>query len=388
MTKRVSQAMDLCLLNNDIPFDVLSRLPADKLLQLKRVSKQWQNFITDPDFQRIQMNISPPISISGYFFQERYEYSEVDVDKLCYIPLAVQKTKIYQNVLDFLPEKVTILASSNGLICCRSCNPSADPFLYVCNPANKEFVKLKWDNFQRRDQIAFSFEPHSTSLINAARDYKLVKVFETVDLIEGKEELFFGFGIYDWEKKKWVKSKELCQSEDSLCSNKRVILKGILYCLTDGFELVTFDIDNELSFMISLPLSLTDNNGPEICLGESEGVLHCVVVSTDALQVWALVDRFTSKWDLRDFISFEAMEEKNPEYFRNLVERVTKFTWMHLLAFKEGNLFLRVSNSAFSLEIQSRNMRLLCSITDLGRQVFIAPTVIPYSISLAPLANY
>ncbi|KAK9697101.1 hypothetical protein RND81_08G015200 [Saponaria officinalis] len=391
MAKRSPQTTDLCLMNSDIPFDVLSRLPADKLVQLRHVSKQWQKFISDAGFRDFHTKKAEPISISGYFFQERFEYSEIDVKTLSYIPLCAQKTEIYRDVLSFLPEKVTILGSSNGLVCCRSCIPSRDPSIYICNPVTKESTKLKWDNFQRRDNIFFSFEPTS-SPVNAVRDYKLVKVFETEDFTDGKEDYFFAFEIYDWETKKWRKSKEVCHSEDSLCTNKRILLKDILYCLTDGLQILTFDIENELSFLISLPLTITDSKFPEICLGESDGVLNCVVLSQDALLVWALVDRFTPKWDLVTFIPFEEMEQENPEHLFNLTERVKKSAsetapWMHLLAFKDGNLFLRVSNSAFSFDIQSRKMQSLCSILDLGRQVIVAPTVVPYAMTLAPLAN-
>ncbi|KAL9224330.1 hypothetical protein vseg_000375 [Gypsophila vaccaria] len=390
--KRSPPTLDLCQMNSDTPFDVLSRLPADKLVQLRRVSKQWWEFISDASFRKFQMQTAEPIPISGYFFQERFEYSEIDMEKLSYIPLGAQEFKIYHDVLSFLPEKVTMLGASNGLICCRSCIPSPDPSIYICNPVAKECMKVKWDDFQRRDNIVFSFDPSSSST-SAVRDYKLVKVFETEDFTNGKEDYFFAFEIYDWERKKWIKSKEICHSEDSLCTNKKILLKEILYCLTDGLQILTFDMENELSFLISLPLPLSNSKFPEICLGESKGVLNCILLYQDTLQVWALVDRFTSKWDLVSFIPFEEMEQENPEHLFNLVERVSKSasetsSWMQLLAFKDGRLFVRVSNSAFSFDTQSRKMQSLCSITDLGRHVLVAPTVVPYSISLAPLANH
>ncbi|XP_056693001.1 putative F-box/kelch-repeat protein At3g17570 isoform X2 [Spinacia oleracea] len=333
--------MDLSLLNNDISFNVLSRLPASILVQLKLVSKGWQHLISNPDFMRLQMKIAKPILISGYLFQEKYLYCEIDVEKVSYIPIRAKETRIYQNVLEFLPEKVTVLGSSNGLICCRSCLPSPDPLIYICNPASKKWVHVKWDRINMKDYIAFSFEPSSTSTLNPRTDYKLVRVFEVDVHTPGKEEFYFTFEIYNWERRVWVKSKEICHCEDSLCINQKVSVKGILYWLTDGRTVVMFDIANELSLLISLPIPFTEGIRTEICLGESNGKLYCVVISQEGILIWSLEECFSSNWDLRSFISFEVMEQENTQYLCNLAERVStsvgeKVPWMEPLAFKDG----------------------------------------------------
>lgn len=384
--------MDLSLLHNDISFNVLSRLPANILVQLKMVSKGWQHFIADSDFTQLQMKKAEPISISGYFFQEKFLFCDIDVEKLSYIPIGAEEPRIYQNVLEFLPEKVTILGSSNGLICCRSCIPSPDPLIYICNPVNKQWMNVKWDRVNRRDYIAFSFEPSSDSALNASTSYKLVRIHEVDVLTPGKEEFYFTFEIYNWERRVWVKSKEICHCEDSLCTNRQVFIKGILYWLTDGRTLVMFDSENELSLLILLPVPYAEGKLGEICLGESNGELHCVTLSQEALSVWALEDSFNSKWDLKSFISFKVMEQENPEYLCNLATRVSKSVcekvpWMQPLAFKNGMLFIRVSNSAYSFDIQTRKTHFLCDMLDLGRDFMSGPTVLPYSVSLTPLAD-
>lgn len=147
--------MDLSQLNNDISFNILSRVPANMLVQLKVVSKGWQRVISDLDFTKIQMKRAEPVSISGFFFQERFEYCDIDVENLSYIPIGTDQPKIYQNILAFLPEKVVILVSSNGLLCCRSCIPSLSPTIYICNPVNKEWISVKWEKIKRCDFITF-----------------------------------------------------------------------------------------------------------------------------------------------------------------------------------------------------------------------------------------
>ncbi|KAL2943069.1 hypothetical protein RDABS01_031417 [Bienertia sinuspersici] len=382
--------MDLCLMNSDISFNVLSRLPATMLVQLKMVSKGWQHFIADPDFMHLQTKVAEPISISGYFFQGKFLYSDIDVEKLSYIPIRAKETKIYQNVLDFLPEKVTILGSSNGLICCRSCIPSPDPTIYICNPVNKQWMNVKWDRILKRDYIAFSYNPACNSSATSTIGYKLVRVFEVNECIPGKEEFYFSFEIYDWDRKVWFKSKEICHCEDSLCINKQVFVQGILYWLTDGNTVVMFDVENELSLLVLLP---TPAGGKcQICLGECDGELCCVVVSQEALMVWALENHFHSTWDLRSYIYLHDMEETNQEYLCNLTARVSSSVgeivpWMQPLAFKDGMLSLRVSNSVYSFDIHTKKMGLLFDVFDLGHEFIVGPTVVPYSVSFASVAN-
>lgn len=389
------QEMDLSQLNNDISFNILSRVPANMLVQLKIVSKGWQRVISDLDFTQIQMKRAKPVSISGFFFQERFEYCDIDVENLSYIPVGTNQTKIYQNILAFLPEKVVILVSSNGLLCCRSCIPSINPTIYICNPVNKEWMTVKWEKIKRCDFITFSFDPYSVSSFNVTKGYRLVRVIEVDDLTSEKEQLYFSFEMYDWEREQWMRSKELCYCEDSLCANKQLISKGILYWLTDACQILSFDIENQISLLISLPLPLTEGYSSEICLGESDGELHCIMVSEDSILVWALVDEFSSKWDLKVSIPFKLIEQWNPEFVCNLVERVAKTLaakdpWLHPLAFKDGLLFLRISNSAYTFRIDNISnlkLRWLCNMVDLGPNSYIGPTVLPYSMSLATVAN-
>lgn len=88
------QEMDLSQLNNDISFNILSRVPANMLIQLQVVSKGWQRVISDLDCTQIQMKRAESVSISGFFFQERFEYCDIDVENLSYIPVGTNQTKI------------------------------------------------------------------------------------------------------------------------------------------------------------------------------------------------------------------------------------------------------------------------------------------------------
>ncbi|KAJ4957424.1 hypothetical protein NE237_024535 [Protea cynaroides] len=88
----------------------------------------------------------------------------------------VQKT-----VLDFLPEKVVLECSSNGLLCCRSCFPAQDPMIYVCNPSIKEWVKLNWPKKpDKNDRFTLTFNPLSHP-VDICKDVKVVSIHQEVE---------------------------------------------------------------------------------------------------------------------------------------------------------------------------------------------------------------
>ena len=131
--------------NTDVPFNVLSRLPTKILLGLKCVSKGWHQLISDRSFIQAQLQKQMPI-VLGFIFQGKYQLCNEDIKTVSCIPVVESEDEVeggeqvQQKVFDFLPEDVVMLASCNGLVCCRSCFPAQaqDPAIYVCNPSNKE----------------------------------------------------------------------------------------------------------------------------------------------------------------------------------------------------------------------------------------------------------
>ncbi|GAB4850241.1 hypothetical protein Ancab_029537 [Ancistrocladus abbreviatus] len=387
--RRNENMEDIGLLNTDVSINILSRLPTKTLIQLKCVSKGWQRLISDPDFIKVQTRSTQPIS--GFFFQEKFQWCDDDIERVIYIQLGVQGAKLHQTVLDFLPEKVVIFTSSDGLLCCRSCMPTSKPVLYVCNPTTKEWLTLNWDVLNKRDCIGLAFDPTSQDCRNIPRNFKLVRVHleENLETTKG----YFSFDIYNSESRAWMKSKEICSCDDYLCKNKCAFAGGILYWLTEGDQILMFDVKNEFSSLISLPLPTIDKEKvAEYCVGESNGQLHCITVSEDGLLVWALEDYLESKWQLRWLKKLSEMEEQNPEFLYNLTERVavqTKdmFPWMIPLAFKDGLVIMKISSELYSYQIHTRKMEKLCSFAMLVNNSMLGPTVLPYSLSLVSPAQ-
>ncbi|KAK9266241.1 hypothetical protein L1049_000029 [Liquidambar formosana] len=407
---------ELGFLNTDIPIDVLSRLPTKILLGLKCVSKGWNCLISDRSFIKVQLKKTEPVV--GFFFQERFQWCNDDIKSYSYIPIGTEGTEVWHTIFDFLPEDVTVLASSNGLVCCRSCMPSPDPVIYVCNPSNKDWVSLKWDAHDKRNDLALAFDPFEDAIdistnfkvdahnkrislalafdpfqdpIDISTSFKVVRVRQ---METDREDSYFSFEIYSSETGEWRKSKEICQYNRDLSKNNGIFIGGLLHWLTDGDQVLTFHVKNELSWLLSEPFPTTEFKSiPETCIGESEGRLHYVMISEDGLQVWVLEDYYESKWALKFSVTLEEMEEENPQLLYNICQRVGQrvaidmTAWMDPLAFKDGLLFMRVSIKIYLYHIETRKMEELCTLSQLGTNSMFSPTVLPYTMSLVPLTR-
>ncbi|GAB2293186.1 hypothetical protein Dimus_027392 [Dionaea muscipula] len=380
----------LGLLNKDIVIDVLSRLPVKTLIRLSCVSKGLRRLVSDPDFILVYMKRMEPIS--GLFFQERFRLCDDDIERHSYVQFGVQGAKVHQMLLDFLPEKVVLLATSNGLLCCRSCMPSPIPSIYICNPVNKDWIRVNWDAPNKKDSIAFAFDPASPRDMKTSLYFELVQVHHHVGRCE-TDDAYFSFHIYSSPSRAWVKSTEICRCEYKLCKNRATFAGGCLYWMTESDQVLMFDVKNELSCLISLPLPATEDNVPEKCIGESSGKLHCVTISQDGVVVWVLEEHYESRWVLTWSITLETLEEENNRYLYNLAERVEKqsidvfFPWMKPLAFEDGLLVLLVSLDVYLYHIHDKKLEKLCSLAELGRHSMMGPTVLLHSLSLVPVSQ-
>ena len=388
---------NLEFLNSDIPSNILCRLPSKTLLQFKSVSKGWYKLISDRSFIQSQLQKQKP-TVSGFIFQGKYQWCNEDIRTVSYIPVVESQgegegdsdKKVQQKGFDFLPEDVVMLASCNGIVCCRSCFPdqAQDPAVYVCNPSKKEWIKLQstaaLDNLST---IGLAFDP-TRDPIDISTKFKLVRVRQ----LETEEEDFcYTFEVYSFETGAWTKSNEICHCNNNLVMNNSVYVGGILHWRTDGDEVLTYDVEKELSWLISVPIPAMEfETIPQACIGDSEGRMHYAMVSEKGLHIWFLEDFFESKWTLKHSKSLREIEEEHPRFY-NLHQRVTEAVtyhmepWMVPLAIKDGLLLLRVSTKLYLYEIETCSVKQACSLSKLGPHIMFCPVVLPYSMSLVPL---
>ncbi|KAJ6411132.1 hypothetical protein OIU84_007814 [Salix udensis] len=340
---------DFGCLNTDIPFNVLSRLQTKDLLGLKCVSKGWNHLISDRSFIQAQSQRKEPLS--GFFFQQRHRYCPDDIKTITYFP--AERKGLQQDVFAFLPWDVVVLVSCNGLVCCRSCYPFEDPAIYVCNPLNCEWWRLDWKEPDKESFISLAFNPSQDISVNLT-NFKVVR--------------------------------------PSLSKNGGIFSGGILHWLTDGDQILTFSVENELALLISTPLPVGEfNSTPQACIGESEGQLYYVLISEEGLHVWILEDYFDSTWSLRYTKTLAQIEKEHSGFFVNLYDRVMHWPriddrpWMDPLAFKDGVLVVRISNTIYLYHVDTSKMEEVCETSKFGAMSWTSPTVLPYTMSLVPL---
>ncbi|XP_038880354.1 F-box protein At5g49610-like [Benincasa hispida] len=372
----------------DIPFDVLSRLPTKSLLDMRFVSKEWHQLISDRLFVQAQLQ-KTGLTLSGFIFQEKYQKCLDDIKTFSYMPVNAE-SKVQKMVFGFLPEDVVILASCNGLVCCRSCFPKRNPTtIYVCNPLFKKWVSFEVAQLDRFSNFALVFDP-ILDPVNTSTNFKIVRIQQ---LENEQEKMYYTFEIYSSETGTWKKANEICHSNGNLLKNKGIYAKGFLHWLTDTDQILAFDTEKELSLLISSPIPGLEFfiNVPGTCIGESKGLLHFIMICEDGIIVWRLDDYFETKWTHKHSKQLQVIEEENPKMFFKLYKNIQQKQiagmdpWMDPLAFKDEVLLMRVYSTIYFYHIETGKVVEVCNVSSLGPNPYVDPSAIPYSSSLVPL---
>ncbi|XP_052206193.1 F-box protein At5g03970-like [Diospyros lotus] len=380
--------MEVSLGNNDISIEILSRLPTKSLVGLKCVSKELNSLVLERSFAKRQLKKGEPVC--GFFFQERYQWCDDDIKSISYIPVKVKGTELQRSVFNFLPECVVLLAVCNGLICCRSCFSSPQPVIYVCNPLNREWVILQWPEPDKKSSLGLAFDPVNDP-IDKSTNFKVVRAYQTVN---EAEDSYFSFDLYSSKTGTWSRSVEMCQCHHKVIKNKGIFVEGALFWLTDGDKVLMFDIEKQLSWLVTVPTPLVQFDSiPEMCIGESKGKLHYVLISDDGLHVWALEDSFDFIWALEYSVALDEMERENSNLLCNIRKRVAARVyhdmdpWIDPLAFKDGLLLMKVASKIYLYNVETRKLDQLCTVSMLGPNATFSPIVLPYTMSLVPLGR-
>ncbi|KAJ6675404.1 F-BOX PROTEIN INTERACTION DOMAIN PROTEIN [Salix viminalis] len=271
------------LRNRDIATEILSRLSTKELGSARCVSKAWNSFISDPAFLRIHSQRWTCPSALFFVIRERSGAgfrSYFHVKKAIYIGLHDSSSKGQESLFRFLPERVVLMASSNGILCCRgmvpsvrikNCDPDGEPrlelhfMIYVCNPATREWVAFEP---LRTGNSSVAFEPVRISsvaqyfgftfyptgfLANTTKPcFKVVGIQNSKTLSNS-----YSFVIYSSVTKEWKTSEEVLCCDYTINQNKVISVGHMFHWLTMAHYMITFDVEKELSAVIKLP-------GPEL----------------------------------------------------------------------------------------------------------------------------
>lgn len=386
-TEAQFQALRGGLENDDILREVFSWMSVKPLSRMKCVSKRWFHLISDPSLIRIQFQRSK--ATSGFFLQEQHllendfiEDGEADY----YFPID-KKDMVEYRWLKFLPEEVFIVASCNGLICCRSVLGKIDPFLYICNPTLKEWIYVR-HHHERAKVFGLAFDPFGSP--SGIAGFKLVVGHKT-----GVDRASLSFEIYSSETRSWRISTETRYWPYELHGTNGIYAKGMLHWMScKSPYILAFVVGEDCSLVLRLPGPTINTDTSGKCLGESEGCVHYVTSSTAAISVWVLVGYSSSEWKLKYRVSLHSLvrdSSLDPGQC-SLLRGVSledddsrNNPLLEVLAFKDEVLFMRVELVFYAFNLNLGRMERIGSLTAEKFSSWEFPSVHPKICSMFSL---
>lgn len=232
---------------------ILRFLPAKALARSRLVSRKWNEWIKNPFFWHMQCQSHK--DTSG-FFQDNNTI-------IRFISLNHDASGVPHPDLSFIPRRVFIKASCNGLLLCQTSTDDSE-FL-VCNPANKQYFWLPPSSYYHgaTPKIVLAFEPSS---LNFEPSYQVICPFSLPDPSQGP---IVYFDIFDSRTRSWRVSETICVDlHESDVRSNGIYVGGVAYWETTGGELLGFDLKNEIYGVQSVPYveggALSKVNG-ELC---------------------------------------------------------------------------------------------------------------------------
>ena len=236
---------------------VLPFLPAKSLCRFRTVSREWDQWISNPFFAHRQTTYFK--NISGLFYQ-------VPGLNPSFISFNQDAYGIPDPSLKFLPEPVKIRSSCNGLLCCQSVG---DNVYYICNPVTKEWTMLPKPNLYHGAEaaIVLVFEPQP---LNFNESYELVCAVSFPD------HPVVYFEMYSSRSSSWRLCDTICYELDSLeLHNGGYYMKGVVYWESSSGVILAFDLKNEQYGILPLPLTGGQYGALTMMHGELCYILPC-----------------------------------------------------------------------------------------------------------------
>ncbi|XP_065858582.1 F-box protein At5g49610-like [Euphorbia lathyris] len=270
----------------------LQYLPAKSVRRCTGVCKDWKLHISTLIFAHRQSNSFQ--ELSGFFCRS---FASLPT----FVSLDPQAYGVPDPSLMFLPEKVAILSSSYGLLCCQG-QTGYRPY-YVCNPVTQQWKKIPRPAAKHGSNpaIVLVFKP---SLLNFVADFKLVCAYKSVYL--GGYE----FEIYSSKDNSWRTSREVFMANHKIIPGTGVHVDGIVYWLSKSCGIVGFDLRTDRSRVFDAYL-LDYRALAGVYLGEFRGKLCCGQIRGSTLIIEELdnpyyntmeMDRESEGWNAREII--------------------------------------------------------------------------------------
>ncbi|XP_016456656.1 F-box/kelch-repeat protein At3g06240-like [Nicotiana tabacum] len=237
-------------LPQEIIIDILSRLPAKAIGQFRCVSKQWLNFLSDPQFIKFHHTI----------------HSHKEDAKLIFVSssAALHTITFNQNPHNAISRNlnfpqlshnwVKVVGSSNGLVLVEN----AENIKYLINPTTLKYHRIP--NFHLALPVPGIFSMCGLGYDFASDDYKVVT------LSRYKRDLDNIFvDVYSVRMGLWRRHGKLPVDHGVPIGGSGVLVNGALHWLARkspyySSVIVAFDLNDETFLELPVPNALDDNN--------------------------------------------------------------------------------------------------------------------------------
>ncbi|CAN1728988.1 hypothetical protein LINPERHAP1_LOCUS446 [Linum perenne] len=365
-------------LNIDVPDIVQSKLEVSDLLLMKGVSREWHDLISSRPFKVQHSRESQP-KLSGFLYQPNNQCTPNVFSVVKYISTEREVPRLHNNNFDFIAENSLIMCSCNGLVCWKSLSGTfiTTTTVHVGNPATREMVNLDWkESNQQVIGIGMTFDP-CVDITSTKTNFKVVLMSK----VRNQEDGNLSFHIYSHETEDWKRSDEPCVTGLQFSDNNCVSAKGVLYWLSDEHHILAFDVQQEIAYEMLVPIP-TSSTYDLTCIGESNGVLQCVMLRSDRLLIYALNGpHYELNWSQELTQYLRAIEERHARFDLNLGRNILG----DLLAFKDGILIFREMTFVYSYNMRTSGMDRIAHVSEFNNTFWFDTNVVPYSMSLAPL---
>ncbi|XP_026397085.1 putative F-box protein At1g53550 [Papaver somniferum] len=234
--------------------DILSRLPAESVMDCKLVFKGWNKLISHPSFSKIHINRLIDSGKLSFLISIFDELNLLPTPNQIYY-FGYGKNNNIVSKIDVLPQETynfTIVGSCNGLVCLFN----YDDTIIISNPIIKEYVILpKLTPPTHIDESLFSgYMFCGFGYLPKTEEYKVVRMYMLL-----KDSDFFEVEVYTLGSGcKWI---NIGNFEYTRFGGKvGVFVHGALYWLCSANNVLVFDLDDEKIKDIPLPAILERDN--------------------------------------------------------------------------------------------------------------------------------
>ncbi|KAJ1426697.1 F-box associated interaction domain [Sesbania bispinosa] len=382
----------MVLSQNDF-FDIFSWLPAKAIYRFKSINKPFYNFSKEAYFATKQSQNSLAKDDTSFFIQphmfQRYD-TRVELHSL---PREEASSGVSNDVLKFLSNSARVLASSNGLILCRTTSKDLDE-LFICNPITKSHLSIP--NYPKQSSFQENLDNNDLNIVfECYHDLDDFSIFLFENPIHWSS--FYKCKVYHAKEGVWkTMERSFSTGNRSMKFNMPVHYNGALHFISDSYPYInrlssdfrpyikSYNLKSGMSTKLTLPAEARRGSHDKSC---NTGIFKWCKVSSLLSQsiclvrlkklvfsIWVLIDYESRSWEriLKVRVKAMGLMEKYP--------KVTGFTVMNgdLLIFATEE---KVYNYGLS-ELRYMRLEEICE-HGCGTIVYFTP----YSNTLRPCGN-